>query len=221
MSILSAPHETLEQKAEAQQAAMQSYYTLHAQIYDSTRWTFLFGRDRILQLLPLPKDTTGLIVEVGCGTGYNLIQLAKQYPKAQLCGIDTSTDMIAQSEKKMRVYSNRTTLIDKPYIKDHDFAWAEKPSLILFSYSLTMINPYWSELLDQAYADLAPGGHIAVVDFHQSPREWFKNWMLRNHVRMDAHILPVLEAQYTTEHSEVCAAYGGTWQYMLFIGKKA
>ncbi|MDZ7659193.1 class I SAM-dependent methyltransferase [Fodinibius sp.] len=53
------------------------YYQLHAPIYDATRWSFLFGRTKLIKQIPaLPANAQ--ILEVGCGTGKNLIQLKKQ-----------------------------------------------------------------------------------------------------------------------------------------------
>ena len=40
------------------------------------------------------------ILEVGCGTGYNLLNLAQTYPKATLVGMDLSSDMLAIAKKK-------------------------------------------------------------------------------------------------------------------------
>ena len=35
---------------------MKAYYAFQAKIYDLTRWSFLFGRDRIIKQLPLLKQ---------------------------------------------------------------------------------------------------------------------------------------------------------------------
>ena len=83
-----------------------------------------------------------------------------------------------------------------------------------------MINPGWQELLEQAQKDLKPGGHIAVVDFHQSSFSGFKKWMGVNHVEMNGHLLPVLEKLFTSTQKEIKSAYFGIWQYLLFVGKK-
>jgi S-adenosylmethionine-diacylgycerolhomoserine-N-methlytransferase len=44
--------------------------------------------------------------------------------------------------------------------------------------------------------------------------------MKMNHVHMDAHLLPVLEASCRTETKEIHRAYGGMWQYLVFVGVK-
>ncbi len=66
-----------------QAQTMQRYYRLQSKIYDATRWTFLFGRKRIIRELPVLEQKAALeVLEVGCGTGYNLKRLALQFPNA-------------------------------------------------------------------------------------------------------------------------------------------
>ena len=90
---------------------------------------------------------------------------------------------------------------------------------ILFSYSLSMMNPGWREAIDAACADLTEKGMIAVVDFHHSPVPGFKRWMKVNHVRMDGHLKPYLTQRFRPETNIVRRAYSGLWQYFLFTGK--
>jgi len=198
---------------------MRRYYKLQAQIYDATRWTFLFGRNRILQLLPFANNAPITILEIGCGTGYNLKQLATIYPNAQLIGLDVSADMIDKSRQNTKNAANRVTLVEKPYVLG-ETQFTNQVDAILFSYSLTMINPQWNDLLAQAQHDLKPGGVVAVVDFYNSRYQWFKKHMGNNHVRMDGHLLPVLRADFEPLVEEINSAYGGVWKYFLFVGKK-
>jgi len=92
---------------------------------------------------------------------------------------------------------------------------------VLFSYSLTMINPQWEELVRQAKADLKPGGMIAVADFYDSRFSWFKTHMGNNHVRMDGHLIPLLKQEFETLSHQVKPAYGGVWDYFVYLGRKA
>lgn len=207
------------ENATEQNQTMRRYYKLQSKIYDATRWTFLFGRNRILQLLPFPNNAPIHILEVGCGTGYNLQKLASIYPNAHLSGLDVSGDMIDQSKKNTKEFVNRVTLVEKPYMRG-ETQFTDKVDVILFSYSLTMINPQWKDLLAQAHHDLKPGGAIAVVDFYDSKNEWFKSHMGNNHVRMDGHLMPVLRGDFEPLVEEVKAAYSGIWEYFMFVGKK-
>lgn len=196
---------------------MRRYYRFHAAIYDWTRWAFLFGRGTLLQRLPDVEQQ--VLLEVGCGTGHNLRQLARQRPAWRLLGVDVSADMLARASKATLSYSRRVQLFEKTY-GTGDFRPEEPVDLVLFSYALTMFNPGWEAALDQAFQDLKPGGRIAVVDFHDSPSAGFRWWMGKNHVRMDGHLLPALEARFQPEIKAVYPAWGGWWRYFMFIGRK-
>ena len=193
---------------------LKQYYKLHALIYDATRWAFLFGRQRILEELPFDKDAEINILEVGCGTGRNLEDLAARFPKAQLTGIDVSADMLEKARKKL---GDRAKLVEEPY--QAGCAAGTGFDLILFSYSLSMINPQWSEILDQAQVDLKPGGLVAACDFSDTASNLFRAHMGNNHVRMDG--LPGLRERFTPVLDKEPPAYMGVWKYLLFLGRKA
>jgi S-adenosylmethionine-diacylgycerolhomoserine-N-methlytransferase len=200
-----------------QNRTIATYYQFQSRIYDLTRWSFLFGRNKVVDALPFPLLADFSVLEVGCGTGYNLRRLARRYPNAQLSGMDLSTDMLEIAEKNTRVFQDRITLRQAPYGDD---PIPTRPDVILFSYALTMINPQWEQLIHQAYHDLAPGGFIAVADFHDSQFSWFRRHMSNHHVRMDGHLLPVLQDLFTPDQQLIKSAYLNTWRYFIFIGKK-
>jgi S-adenosylmethionine-diacylgycerolhomoserine-N-methlytransferase len=204
---------------ESQNRAMQRYYVLQSRFYDLTRWSFLFGRRRLMQVLPFGREAKVKMLEVGCGTGYNLARLAQRFPKAQLLGLDVSTHMIRKARRNTAAFAARVELQAQPY-RAGEASRAGQYDAILFSYSLTMINPQWRDLILQAKADLRPGGFIAVTDFHDSRLPWFKRHMGNNYVRMDGHLLPLLRQEFTALHDETKPAYGGLWRYFVFVGKK-
>lgn len=209
----------LHENETEQAQEMNNYYKLHAKIYDSTRWTFLFGRKQIVRLIPFPRKAKLKILEVGCGTGYNLKLLAKRFPNATLIGVDVSKDMIEKSKQATEAYANRVQLYDMPYSKDFTKV-NDGVDVVLCSYSLTMINPQWQEVILKAKQDLVAGGVMAVTDFHRSRFAWFEHHMGNNHVRMDAHLLPFLQQHFHSEIVQENAAYGGVWEYLVYIGRK-
>lgn len=198
---------------------IRNYYKWHARLYQATRWTFLFGRDRIINALGLPMFSEKTVLEVGCGTGHNLKKLARYYLNLQLIGLDISPHMLQVATKKMMRYSRRVLLLEKPY-EPGKWQLPTKPDVVLFSYCLTMINPGWEDAIQRAHEDLVEGGLIAVVDFHDTPFHFFRRWMGYNHVNMDNHLLPALKKHFTPVQLEVNQAYGGLWSYFIFIGKK-
>jgi S-adenosylmethionine-diacylgycerolhomoserine-N-methlytransferase len=206
-----------EKQATAQPQTMQRYYRWHARIYDATRWAFLFGRRRLLRLLP--QKPALRLAEIGCGTGFNLRRLAQQHPDWQLTGIDVSRHMLDRAFQALKPYSQRVFLLEKNYGKGH-FRLKEPADVVLFSYALTMFNPGFEGAIEQAYDDLRPGGCIAVVDFHDTPFDWFRRWMGLNHVRMEGHLLPVLEQYFEPKTCQVRRAFGGLWRYVVFVGVK-
>lgn len=203
-----------------QEAAMQAYYHFHAKIYDLTRWSFLFGRKEIVRQLAGNGTKPQKILEVGCGTGYNTRLLAKSFPTTQLIGLDVSGNMLEKARSNTRDLGNQVQFINQPYTFGES-PYEDQLDVILFSYSLTMINPQWESLIVQASKDLKAGGLIAVVDFHNSPFRWFKTHMQHNHVRMDSHLLPVLNRRFVSVHERVQPVYGGLWKYFTYMGMKA
>lgn len=193
---------------------LEQYYRFHSQIYDLTRWSFLFGRETILDMLPdLPSQPR--IMEIGCGTGKNIEHLEYYFPDAHILGVDLSRDMLNIAQNKLK-HTNRIALQQAEY--GTQSVSGEPFDLILLSYSLTMIGDQTEDVLDQISRDLKPKGHIAVVDFHTSPFGWFKKWMGINHVDLNGHMLPLLQKYFRPVETEIDHAYLGLWSYFLFLG---
>lgn len=201
-----------EGSAAAQAARMERYYRLHASLYDATRWSFLFGRNAILHRLP-PGFHPEHILEIGCGTGRNLLALRRRFPQANLTGVDVSGAMLAKA--RARLAGLGVDLHHGPYRR----GLAPRPfDLILCAYCLSMVNPGWEEIVGQAVGDLSPNGRLAVVDFHDTPSRLFRRWMGCNHVRLEGQLLPGLDARCVAETCEIRPAYAGWWRYLLFVG---
>ena len=74
---------------------MRRMYRRQRHIYDGTRRYYLLGRDRLIEdLAPAPGAT---VLEIGCGTGRNLVLAAGRYRDAQFFGIDVSTEMLTSA----------------------------------------------------------------------------------------------------------------------------
>ncbi len=196
--------------------SLAKYYKYHARVYNSTRWSFLFGRESLLNNLSFQSPPKN-ILEVGCGTGHNLLKLAKKYPSARITGVDLSDEMLKVAKKNLKKPSLRVSFLHQAYSKPLDPGTFD---LILFSYSLTMMGSEWKRVLDTAHTDLATGGLIAVVDFHTSPSGFFRSWMRHNHVEMGGFLLPGLKSDYAQVSLESKSVYGGLWNYFSFVGQK-
>jgi len=198
--------------------SLTAYYRWHAWIYDITRWTFLFGRREIIRQAACRMARPARILEIGCGTGSNLVELAERFPAASVTGLDLSKDMLDRARAKVERFGSRVVLLHRPY--DAPVANGGKFDLIVLSYALSMINPGYDEVLRMCQADLSATGVIAIVDFHQSRSAWFRRWMGVNHVRMEGQILAELDNSYEHLFSRVHPGCGYLWHYLLYIGKK-
>ncbi len=79
---MSAPPNTDGAAADhaGQRGAMDRMYRFQRHIYDATRRFYLLGRERLIAELDVPPG--GSVLEIGCGTGRNLILVARRYPNA-------------------------------------------------------------------------------------------------------------------------------------------
>lgn len=207
----------LSDKGADQAARMEKYYRLHARIYNLTRWSFLFGRQEIVRRVAAlgPRQN---ILEIGCGTGSNTLLLAELFPEARITGVDVAAAMLKVAAKRLRPYSPRINLVHAPY--SSGVTGADNYDLVLCSYALSMFNPGWEKAIADINDDMAIGGCFALVDFHNSSHSWFRRWMAVNHVRMEGHLLPLLEKTFQPRLSEIRQAYAGLWQWLLFVGQK-
>ena len=199
-------------------ASLDGYYRWHAHFYDATRWAFLFGRTALLRLCA-EQHRPRRILEVGCGTGKNLAELARFFPQAEIVGLDLSAEMLDKARKKIAGYGPRVSLLQRVY--NHPVSDGDPFDLIVFSYCLTMINPGHTEVLRLCEQDLSANGRVAVVDFHDSRFAWFRRWMGLNHVRMDGQILEALQAGgFKLRPCLVRSAYGGLWRWFACLASR-
>jgi len=206
--------------ADRNSSSLRRYYRWHAKFYDLTRWAFLFGRRGVIEAAASQIESPTHILEVGCGTGKNLVALAEAFPNARITGLDLSQDMLDRARVKVAHLGDRVELLHQSY--DHPVAGKdEKFDLILISYALSMINPGYEEVVALCRTDLRPGGAIAVVDFHETRWTWFQRWMAVNHVRMEGQILNQLGNRFETLTCRIGSAYGNLWRYLLFVGKES
>lgn len=169
--------------------AMDRMYRRQRYVYDFTRRYYLLGRDLLIRRLnPASGDH---VLEIGCGTGRNLVAAARRYKGAQFLGIDISRQMlkssdraIAQANLQSRV---RVAFADAADIDPSALFGRPKFARIFISYSLSMI-PDWPRVLDGAVRLLADGGELHIVDFGRQEHlpYWFRNalrkWLALFHV---------------------------------------
>ena len=176
--------------AEAHHAAlMDQIYRRQRHVYDVTRRYYLLGRDHLIRDLSPPSGSH--ILEMGCGTGRNLIKAARVYPECRLYGIDISGAMLASAQRS-RDQSDVSTRIalakgDATCFEPAAPFGLERFDRIYFSYTVSMM-PNWLDALEHAASLVKPGGALSVVDFGQQDRlpSWFRSllfaWLAKFHV---------------------------------------
>lgn len=197
---------------------LRKYYRKQSVWYDLTRWAFLFGRKRLIRMLPLNRKEILHFIEPGCGTGVNLAQIRERYPYATVHGIDLSEDMLQSAYHRLQHL--RRVRLTHGFYGQQGLTQPDSVHAVVCSYMLTMVNPGFEQIIDKAYADLKPGGIFAVVDFHTTRHPWFARWMWHNHVRMEGQWLKKAETRFVTHTLEYRKAYLGWWTYAIYIGVK-
>lgn len=178
---------------------MDRIYRHQRHIYDLTRKYYLLGRDALIRdLAPLPGNN---VLEIGCGTGRNLIVAARRYPDARFFGADVSPAMLATAQASIE----RAGLANRIWLAEGDATCLNPVKLfgigqfdrIYFSYTLSMI-PDWRRALDNASQMIGPAGRMHVVDFGQqeglpSPfRSFLFAWLAKFDVTPRAELHPAL-----------------------------
>ena len=170
-------------------ALMDRVYARQRHIYDATRKFYLLGRDGLIADLDAAPGAT--ILEIGCGTGRNLIAIAKRYPDAICFGLDVSSAMLATARKaiddaglatRIRIAQADATTFDP----DPLFG-VQRFDRVVISYALSMIPP-WRDVLRRGAGVVAPGGSLHLVDFGDQAglpgafKQMLLAWLSRFHV---------------------------------------
>ena len=179
----------------AQFALMDRIYRRQRHIYDLTRRHYLAGRLRLIRgLNTQPRQR---ILEIGCGTAWNLIRTAKRYPGTQLWGIDASAEMLRSATQTVQraKLSDRITLMHG-LAEDVPRLFAGEPGFdrVIFSYSLSMIED-WNRAIMGATRVAALEAEIHVVDFGDLQALWpgiaglLRSWLHLFHVHPRPELL--------------------------------
>ncbi|MBS0659365.1 MAG: methyltransferase domain-containing protein [Verrucomicrobia bacterium] len=165
-------------------ARMDANYRIQRHIYDWTRRWFLLGRTRLLGMLhPKPGES---ILEIGCGTAWNLIQIGRAFPAVRLKGIDPSACMLATARRGVARAGLQSRIELVHGVAQHLSPEREGHDVVLLSYVLSMI-PDWRGALAAAAQVVKPGGVLAVVDFGDGrrlprlARRSLRAWLRRFH----------------------------------------
>ena len=172
---------------------MDRVYRRQRHFYDISREYYLLGRDHLIRSM---EPGTGSVLEIGCGTGRNLIDAARAHPHARFYGIDISTQMLRTARSKI----DKAGLTNRIRVARGDATSFDPAALfgtarfdrVFFSYALSII-PDWPAALALGLGTLTPGGRVQIVDFGLQEglppmfRKMFYAWLARFHVTPMAH----------------------------------
>ena len=145
---------------------MDRIYPHQRHIYDAIRKFYLLGRDQLIDGMQPPAG--GSVLEIGCGTGRNLVRIAKRYPDCACHGLDVSSAMLltaqgsiakAGLDRRIRLAQAEATGFDPQIL----FGRAGFDRIVI-SYALSMIPP-WQGVVVEALRRLSSGGSLHIVDF--------------------------------------------------------
>jgi S-adenosylmethionine-diacylgycerolhomoserine-N-methlytransferase len=183
---------------------LEGFYAPQATRYDAFRARLLHGRADLIAALDLPAGAR--VVELGCGTGSNLVYLGNGRRKladfASIQLVDLCPALLGQARQRV------TGLTNVEVIEADATTWQPQQPVdcVYLSYALSMM-PDWRGVLANAWSMLAPGGQLGIVDFHlpitgnrvgnrvgnQIGNLFWKTWFAHDGVHLSAEHLPALQ----------------------------
>jgi SAM-dependent methyltransferase len=136
---------------------------------DPQRWAAVFDDpardawqkpDEVIRTLALPSD--GVVADIGSGTGYFAVRLARAVPRGHVYGVDVEPDMVKYVAERGRRegLANLTSVQAAP--EDPRLPRPVDLALLVNTYHHIAERPaYFSRLRPS----LRPGGRLVIIDF--------------------------------------------------------
>ncbi|HET9425548.1 MAG TPA: class I SAM-dependent methyltransferase [Gemmatimonadaceae bacterium] len=186
--------------------ALDAFYGPQAHAYDRFRERLLSGRRELMHALPLTSGSR--VLDLGGGTGGHWSYVENQIDRlARLDIVDLCEPLLAVARRR---FANRPH-VHVQLADAERFTSPERFDVVLFSYSLSMMSR-WRDALSVARGHLAPGGTLAIIDFHTLPatppdgavalsgwdRAFWPRWFRHDGVYLDAEVVPTLLGSFRT-----------------------
>jgi len=136
---------------------------------DAEKWARIFDDpardawqkpDEVIRTLRLPADAT--VADIGAGTGYFAVRLARAVPKGRVCAVDAEPDMVRYLGERAK----REGLANLVAVQ----AGADDPKLPTPVDVVLLVNTYHHvpgriDYFRRLRASLKPGGRVAIIDY--------------------------------------------------------
>ncbi len=141
-----------------QHDAVRNEYAKLASRYDS-RWAFYVQATNRETLRRLENLRHNRVLDVGCGTGALLKELAKDVPAENLVGIDLCPEMLAVARSKL---DSSVELYESP-VEDIPFPDSHFDLVVSANAFHYFRSP--GEALGEMFRVLQPGGYLVITDW--------------------------------------------------------
>ena len=136
---------------------------------------------RLLRQVVIRRATamvrTGEVVDLGCGPGYLVVELARAAPSLHVTGVDLSDEMVAEAER----FAAQAGLGSRVAFRKGDVQRIPFPDASLDLVVSTLSLHHWSDplpVLDEVARVLRPGGSFLIFDLRRdmSPPAYLLIW---------------------------------------------
>jgi SAM-dependent methyltransferase/methyltransferase-like protein len=123
--------------------------------------------------LNTPPPERCRVLELGCGTGTNLVAIALSIPCSECVGIDLSRRQIEMANDKVSVTGARNTVFHAMNLLDVDRSFGKFDYIIVHGVYSWVSKPVRERILDICKENLSPHG-VAYVSYNTYPGWHFK-----------------------------------------------
>jgi cyclopropane fatty-acyl-phospholipid synthase-like methyltransferase len=141
---------------------------------DAERWARVFDDpardewqqpDAVIRALNLAPDA--IVADIGAGTGYFAVRLARAVPNGRVVGVDASADMVRYLGERAKREGLANLVAQRGGADDPRLAAPVDVALLVDVYHHI---PARERYFERLRSSLKPGGRVAVVDFRMDSR---------------------------------------------------
>jgi len=117
-----------------------------------------------LEGLAARLEADGTVLEIGCGTGNLLVQLAKAFPRARVVGVDIDADSLALARNRI----DKAGFAERAQVRQGSVGATVTPSTVDAAVMVEVLHEIAPKIrpsvISECAAALKPGGWLLIVD---------------------------------------------------------